>query len=379
MSLALSPSVRTHTRHNKPLVLDFNGGQISSDGGLLFLQQVAESLQLFEQMTACIHDPRVPEQIIHSQRDLLAQRILTLACGYEEVNDHFFFRKDASVLTAVKGQPDSEAPLGSPSTLSRLENRITASENWSLQKLFVEFFIQSFDPKFPPDELLLDFDATNDSVHGNQIGEAFHGYYEEHCFLPLYVFCGDQILCALLRSPKRGQAHGSLAVFDYLVKRLRQVFPNTKIIFRGDAGFYKDSLLRYCERHGLYYIVGYSSNSVLKSLSENIVTATHLFFRDQLPEQRVALRLFHEYSYQAQTWGAPRRVIVNAERLPDGSNPDGKENTRYIVTNLEGVPQHLYENIYCARGDRENRIKEQQQMLFADRTSCHEFQANQFR
>jgi hypothetical protein len=195
--------------------------------------------------------------------------------------------------------------------------------------------------------------------------------------LPIYFFCGDQLLWAQLRTSDKGGNHGALAIFDYLARRIKKAFPQCEIVLRGDAGFYSPELLRYCDRHGHKYILGFSSNAVLKRLSQNLVVASKLFFKDAGSQE--SFRLYDEYQYQAKSWQSPRKIVVKAERLPDGRSIEGKENTRYIVTNLEGTPQSLYEDTYCARGDMENRIKEQQRMLFSDRTSCTDFLANRFR
>jgi hypothetical protein len=310
--------------------------------------------------------------IAHQQRDLLAQRIYAIALGDENVNDHTQLRHDPALLVAVKQTTDEEQPLGSASTLSRLENRITDQEISTCTKLFVELFIESY--KEPPKQIIIDVDATDDTIHGEQEGRYFNGFYDDYCFLPLYFFCGDQLLWSQLRTSDKGGAHGTLAIFHYIATRIKQAFPDCEIILRGDAGFYSPALLNYCERYGYKYILGFSSNAVLKQLSANIVFAAEMFFVDAGSQE--SFRLYWEYDYQAKTWKSARRMLVKAERLPDKNDFRGKENTRYVVTNLEGTPQYLYEEIYCARGDMENRIKEQQKWLFADRTSCHCFRAN---
>jgi len=368
-------SVSFSTAKSKPVAVNFNGGKLTSDAGALLLKLADKKLRFSERINSCIHDPRDPRYIIHQQRDLLAQRIYALCLGYEDVNDQTKLRKDPALLVAVKNTTDEELPLGSASTMTRLENRITSKELSNLTKLFVEWFIESY--KEPPKQIIIDVDATDDTIHGTQEGRYFNGFYDSYCFLPLYFFCGDQLLWSQLRSSAKGGAYGARAIFDYLVKRIRQAFPNVEIILRGDAGFYSPELLNYCDRHGYKYILGFSSNAVLKRLSKNVVIASKLFFKDAGSQE--SFRLFEEHCYQTGSWDYARAIIVKAERLPDGSNTDGKENTRYIVTNLLGTPQELYEDVYCARGDMENRIKEQQKWLFADRTSCHDFLANRFR
>jgi hypothetical protein len=242
---------------------------------------------------------------------------------------------------------DEEQPLGSAPTLSRFENRIKKQELAGLSKLFVELFLESHD--VPPKQIIIDVDATDDTIHGNQEGKYFNGFYDDYCFLPLYFFCGDQLLWSQLRSSKSGGAHGTLAIFDCLATRIRETWPDVEIILRGEAGFYSPKLLNYCDRHGYKYILGFTSNAVLKKLSEKIVFASEMFFVDAGSQE--ALRLFWEFEYKAKKWSHARKVIVKAERLPDAKDFRGKENTRYIVTNLEGDAKALYEEIYCARGD----------------------------
>jgi hypothetical protein len=373
-SRSASPKPPFAAAKSKPVTAYFNGGKLTSDAGAILLQLADQQLRLTERIHQRIHDPRDPRYISHQQQHLLSQRLYSIASGYEDVNDHTALCKDPALLVAVKHHADEAEPLGSASTLTRLENRIAAHEVSDLTKLFVELFIESFET--PPKEIILDFDATDDRIHGNQEQRYFNGFYEDYCFLPLHVFCGDQLLWSPLRPSRKGGAHGALAIFDYLVKRLRKAFPDVEIIFRGDAGFYKPELLSYCDRFGLKYIMGFSSNAVLKRLSASIAVASKLFFMDGGSQE--SFRLYDEYQYQAQTWKSPRKIIVKAERLPD-SNLGGKENTRYIVTNLEGSSQHLYEEVYCDRGDMENRIKELKLHLFSGRTSCHCFTANRFR
>jgi len=295
--------------------------------------------------------------------------------GYEDVNDHITLRKDPALLAAIKNHLDEEEALGSASTLSRLENRISDKELAELSKLFVELFIASYDK--PPEQIILDVDATDDTIHGKQEGRHFNGFYDSYCFVPLYFFCGDQLLWAQLRSCHRGGAHGTLAIFHYLVTRIKKAWPNVEIVLRGDAGFCGPKLLKYCDKNGYKYILGIASNDVLKRLSADIVDAAEMFFVDSGSQE--ALQLFWEFEYQAGTWNRARRIVVKAERLPDEKNFRGKANTRYVVTNLTGTAKELYKETYCARGEMENRIKEQQLMLFADRTSCHKFRANRFR
>jgi hypothetical protein len=300
--------------HGKKIDVDFNGGRITADAGVLLLQQVDQKIRLAERINQIIHDPRDPRYTVHQQHDLLAQRLYAIALGYEDVNDHNLLRKDPALLASIKNSLDEEQPLGSAPTISRLENRITKSELADLSKIFVELFLESHDK--PPKQIIIDVDATDDTIHGNQEGRFFNGFYDDYCFLPLYFFCGDQLLWAQLRCSDRGGARGTLAIFGYIATRIKEVWPNVEIVLRGDAGFCGPKLLAYCDRKGYKYILGISSNAVLKRLSAKIVSATEMFFVDGGSQE--AFRLFWEYEYQAKSWNRVRKVIVKAERLPDG-------------------------------------------------------------
>jgi hypothetical protein len=262
---------------------------------------------------------------------------------------------------------DEERPLASPATLCRLENRVDRVACLGLAKLMVERFIESFDA--PPQELVLDFDATDDPVHGGQEGRFFHGYYDGYCYLPLYVFCGERLLVSYLRPSNIDAAKHSRAVLKLLVDRLRQAWPGVRIIFRGDSGFCRWRLMRWCDRHDVDYIIGLARNKVLERMAEPLMQQA----KRQYEQTKLKARIFTEFDYAAGTWDKARRVIHKAEHNSQGDNP------RFIVTSLAGEPQTLYDEVYCARGEMENRIKEQQLGLFAGRTSCHKFLANQFR
>jgi len=355
----------------KKLAADFQGGDLTSDGGLPLLREVDRRIGLIDQLSAAIRDPRDPERIEHDQRTLLAQRILAIAAGYEDLNDHDTLRTD-TLLQALTdrrlkaGQKEGD-PLASPPTLCRLENRITRRDLVRMAAVLVDQFLASHPT--PPEEIVLDFDATNDPVHGGQEGRFFHGYYDEYCFLPLYVFAGDQLLAAYLRPSNIDGAKHSRAILKLLVTRLRQAWPRVKIIFRADSGFCRWRLMRWCDRHGVDYLVGLARNAVLERQGQALMDEAQARYEVTDEKQR----LFGEFSYAADTWDRARRVIAKAEFGPQGDNP------RFVVTSLAGDPQRLYDGVYCQRGEAENRIKEQQLGLFADRTSCHAFRANQFR
>jgi len=358
----------------RQILAEFDAGAISSDGGVLLLREVDRRINLLDRVDQIIPDPRDPLHIEHDQRTLIAQRVLAIACGWEDLNDHTTLRNDLVLQLATDrkasgsaGDVDPDRPLASASTLCRLENRIDRQTCVRINQLLVDLFIESH--KTPPTEIILDFDATDDPVHGKQEGRFFHGYYDQYCFLPLYVFAGEQLLCAYLRPANIDGAKHAWAILSLITKRLRQAWPGVKIIFRGDSGFCRWKMLRWCDRHGVDYVVGLAKNSVLTKLSETLMLRAENAFKETGQKQR----LFGEFTYAAATWDKQRRVIARIEHTEKGENP------RFITTTLTGEGQQIYEQTYCARGEVENRIKEQQLGLFADRTSCHDFVANQFR
>ena len=362
-----SQTVSFTTLRRRQLLAQFDGGAITSDAGALLLREVAGQSKLFERMAACVPDPRDPAMIEHDQQTMLAQRVLGIACGWEDLNDHHGLRNDPLMQVASERDADADRPLASPATLCRLENRVDRGACVELSKLLVERFIESFDS--PPDELVLDFDATDDPIHGSQEGRFFHGYYDGYCYLPLYVFCGEKLLVSYLRPSNIDAAKHSRAILKLLTRRLREAWPDVKIIFRGDSGFCRWKLMRWCDRHDVGYILGLARNSVLEKIAEPFMRQA----KQQYDQTQQKQRIFTEFDYAAGTWDRRRRVIHKAEHNSQGDNP------RFVVTNLGGEAQTLYEQTYCARGEMENRIKEQQLGLFADRTSCHKFVANQFR
>jgi hypothetical protein len=356
----------------RKVVADFGGGRLTSDAGVLLLREIDRRLGLLDAINAAIPDPREPSSTVHSQRTMLAQRIFSIALGYEDLNDQQTMRKDPALQAAAGVPPDESEAMASAPTLCRLENRITHQTNVALSKILVDQFIASYET--PPDEIVLDFDATDDPVHGTQLGRFFHGYYRCYCFLPLYVFCGDQPLVAYLRPSRIDGAQHSAAILKLLVTYLRKHWPEVKIVLRGDGGFARWRMMRWCDKNQVHYVLGLPKNSRLLDLAQQWTTqASEQFEQSCTDESYEKQRVFGEFQYAAGSWDRERRVVVKAEHLPAGPN------TRFIVTNLPGEPQKLYDELYVIRGDMENRIKEQQLMLFADRTSCHDFQANQFR
>ena len=355
------------SRGSKTVVADFQGGRLTTDGGALLLGEVADRLGLFDALDAAIPDPRHPVFIVHPQRALLAQRVTAIALGYEDLNDHQTLRTDPALQVAAGGVPEPDVPLASPPTLCRLENRVDRKALVNIAEVLVDQFIAAH-PQ-PPEHLILDFDATDDRVHGMQEMRFFQKYYDDYCFLPLYVFCGDELLVAYLRPSNVDASTHTRAVLKLLVRRLRAAWPGVKITIRADSGFCRWRLMRWCDSHGIGYILGLAKNSVLQRAAVDEIERADRLFRLTGQPQRV----FGSFAYAAGSWDRRRRVIVKAEHTAEGKNP------RFLVVNVPGDPQELYEDVYCQRGEAENRIKEQQLDLFADRTSCHRFVANQFR
>jgi len=294
---------------------------------------------------------------------MLRQRIYAMCLGYEDLNDHGTLRTDVALQSAV----GVDEPLASAPTLCRLENRANRAAAWAMHAVLLEQFVASF--KAPPEELVLDFDATDVPLHGLQQQRFFHGYYDAYCYLPLYVFCGQQMLAAYLRPSRIDAAKHAGAVLKLLVGRLRQAWPGVRIVLRADSGFCRQRILAWCERHDVGYVVGLAKNRRLIGAVE--------FYQRRIAALHAAhgtkQRLITEFVYAARTWSRQRRVIARLEHGHQGTNP------RFILTNLPGEPGALYERLYCARGEAENRIKEAQLGLFATRASCQRFAANQFR
>ena len=330
---------------------------------MLLLRQADRRLGLIRSLACILPDSRDPALVTHSQEDLLRQRIFGIAQGYEDLNDHDTLRHDLVWQTAVER---SESLASSP-TLCRMEQRANRETAVAMHQVLLEQFIASF--KEVPTELILDFDATDDRVHGHQEGRFFHGYYGAYCFLPLYVFCGEQLLVSYLRPSNIDGARHAWAILKLLVGRLRERWPEVKIIFRADSGFCRHRMLRWCDWSRVDYVVGLARNNRLEDMGAGLMEQAARQFEATGQKQR----LFEWMEYGARTWGCERRIIAKAEFTEKGRNP------RFVVTSLEGNPQEIYDKVYCARGEMENRIKEQQLGLFSDRTSAHRWWANQFR
>ena len=350
-------------RLGRVIEANFQGGAISSDGGVLLLRQMDRRIGLSDSVAAALNDPRSPERIRHELRDLVAQRLYGLCCGYEDLNDHDRLRHDPLMQTAV-GKVDE---LASSPTFSRLETRATRAEVMALNGVLVDQFIAGH--KKAPAELVLDIDASDVPLHGDQELSQFHGYYDHYCYLPLYVFCGQAILACLLRPSRIDGAKHAAAVIKLLVDRLRLAWPKAHIIVRGDSGFCRQRLLRWCERNDVGYVIGVARNTRLHKQVEFWERRLATAFKKSGEKQRV----IREFRYAADSWDIERRLVTRLEFGDQGTNP------RFVVTNLDLPAEILYDKLYCLRGEAENRIKETQLDLFGTRASCHKFHANWLR
>ena len=374
---------------SRQVVAAFNAGRLTQDGGLLLLREVAERSGLIRRFAACFRDRRRPERIEHRVEELLAQRVLAQAQGYEDLNDHDTLRDDP-LLAVAAGKRDllgAERPqrrdrghaLAGRSTLNRLERTAEEPSRYhkivhdgeAIEGLFVEHFLDAHEQ--PPSRIVLDLDATDDPLYGEQEGRFFHGYYRHYCYLPLYIFCGSFLLCAKLRRSNIDGSAGAVEELARIVQQIRTRWPAVKIWIRADSGFARESIMAWCEAHGVEYVLGLARNKrLIRAIGAELEEARHAAERIGRPARR-----FKDFRYETRkSWSRERRVVGKAEQLP------GKANPRFVVTSLP--PERirastLYKKIYCARGDMENRIKEQQLGMFADRTSTATMRANQLR
>jgi len=363
----------------RQVVAEFNGGAISSDGGGLLLRETDSKMNLLARFSQCFSDGRDPKQTEHSVEQMVRQRVYGLALGYEDLNDHEQLRQDPLLqLMAGKAEPGAE-PLAGKSTLNRMElgsgmpDRYKKINFWrdSVDDLLVDIFLEAH--AAAPEQIILDIDTTDLALHGQQEGRFYHGYYHHYCYLPLYLFCGDYVLCARLRPSSIGPAVGAKKEVARVVQQIRRRWPDVRIILRGDSGFCVDEVMAWCEENRVDYVLGLARNKRLEALvAEALAEAQQQWEATQRPA-----RVFVEFAHEtlSGTWRQKRRVVAKAEHI------DGKSNPRFIVTSLVAETwdkQSLYEETYCARGDMENRIKEQF-VLFADRVSASTMRANQLR
>jgi len=365
----------------REIVARFDGGTISSDGGAFLLRQTDQRLNLLPRLAQCFLDGRNQDLVEHSILEMLSQRIYGLALGYEDLNDHEQLRQDP-VFGILAGREELDEPLAGKSTLNRMElgagtaDRYKKITFWKegMDELLVQVFLESH--RSAPEQIVLDVDTTDLPLHGKQEGRFFHGYYDNYCYLPLYVFCGDHVLCARLREANHDASFGCLAEIRRIVTQIRAGWPEVKIILRGDSGFCRNELMSWCESTKVDFVFGLARNQRLR----RIIGAQMHEATQQWNQTGKPARVFTEFQYSTKKtkkggWDRERRVVAKAEHI------DGKQNPRFVVTSLnsgEGAAQSLYEEMYCARGDMENRIKEQFG-LFADRVSAETMRANQMR
>jgi len=367
-------------RHFKREVVgEFSGGTMSSDAGALLLREADHKTNLLPRFSQCFLDGRDPALIEHSVEQMLAQRIYALALGYEDLNDHEQLRNDPLLrMLAGKAEPDKEA-LAGKSTLNRLElgdgkpDRYKKITFWrdAIDDLLVDVFLEAHAEA--PAEIVLDIDTTDFAIHGEQEGRFYHGYYDHYCYLPLYVFAGEHVLGARLRSSNIDPSAGSREEIERIVKRVRAKWPEVKIVLRGDSGFCREELMAWCEANAVDYVFGMARNSLLEKIVADALEQARLQWEQTQQPARVFLEFEHETV--SGTWSRRRRVVAKAEHIA------GKSNPRFIVTSIKAgawAARQLYEDLYCARGDMENRIKEQF-VLFADRVSAATMRANQLR
>jgi len=376
----------------RSVIADFQGGAITSDAGAVLLDKTDAAIDLLRRAAECFVDHRDPDLLEHTVEQLVRQRVFALALGYEDLNDHDELSRDPLLATVVgKAEPtgqarrvrrDRDRPLAGKSTLNRLELTDEAANARSrykkivldfaaMRSLFVDVFLDAHAEA--PQQIILDLDATDDPLHGQQEGRFFHGYYKAYCYLPLYAFCGDHLLAAELRPSSIDASAGTADLLERLVGSIRKRWPTTQIIVRADSGFTREPILAWCEANGVEYVLGVARNArLVAEIAEELATA-------EAEHERTgeAARCFKDFVYCTRdSWSRSRRVVGKAEHLDKGANP------RFVVTSLasQAYPaQALYEQTYCARGEMENRIKEQQLCLFADRTSTHWLRSNQIR
>ncbi len=367
----------------RQVVAAFDGGQVTSDAGALLLGAVNRAIGLMGRLARCFADGRMQELVEHGVETMLMQRICGIALGYEDLVDHDELRHDP-VLATLVGKLEARrkdcAPRAGKSTLNRLEHAPAAAldryhrighDPRAIEQRFVGLFLEAH-PR-PPERIILDLDATDDPLHGHQEGRFFHGYYDCHCYLPLYVFCGRHLLAAKLRRSNIDASAGAKDEITRIVAQIRESWPRVEILLRADSGFARDELMSWCEDNGVDYVFGLARNPRLLAEIDGALAAAEA----EHAATGQPARQFDDFTYATRdSWSCERRVVAKAEHLAKGSNP------RFVVTSLPPSVidgQSLYEQIYCARGEMENRIKEQQLDLFADRTSAATIRANQLR
>ncbi len=366
----------------RPVAAAFDGGSITSDAGAMLLGAADRAIGLVNRFASCFRDFRCPGLIEHEVETLIGQRVFGLAAGYEDLIDHDELRHDpvmAILAGKLKARREDCAPVAGKSTLNRLELGRPAPTRYHkishdgamIEALLVDLFVEAHCN--PPKQIILDIDATDDPLHGHQEGRFFHGYYDCYCYLPLYVFCGRHLLAAKLRQADIDASAGALEEIARIVARIRASWPNVRILLRADSGFAREALMAWCEANRVDYLFGLARNSRLAAMIESELAAA----KSAAEASGKSARRFKEFPWSTlDSWSRERRVVAKAEWTQGEANP------RFVVTSLkpeEAGARRLYEKLYCARGDMENRIKECQLDLFADRTSAATMRANQLR
>lgn len=372
--------IQLTTLNRRSVVANFDGKSITSDAGLVLLRELNDKFKITDQFAQCFTDYRDKNLIEHSVKELITQRILAICAGNEDLIDHDELKEDV-LYSILVNKSDPEKKIAGKSTLNRLEAaildkagpdsryfKIAASEK-EIEDFFVRLFIQAYTTA--PKEITLDVDATDSLIHGHQEGYFYHGYYGNYCYLPLYITCNDFVLVAKLRKSDIDASEGAQEELERVIKIIREYWPEVKITVRGDSGFCRDKIMSWCEDNEVDFIFGIARNKRLETIIEEEKTEAKNLFEETGDTQKIYKEFMHEPL--AKNWKQQRRVIAKAEHSPKGSNP------RFIITSKKGDGKALYEETYCQRGDMENRIKEQQLYLFADRLSCMKMKANQMR
>ena len=369
MSLPIKVAGRSVCR--KKVEIDFNGGNVTSDAGVLLLSEVEHQIGLIDSLAGCIEDSRRSYSVEHSIKDLVAQRVYQIACGYEDANDSNSLRKDPVLKMALDRLPVEGDDLGTQPTMSRLENQVTDKELEKMKDIFIQEFIASYDKA--PKLIVLEFDDTNHTVYGHQQQSLFNGYYDEYCFMPVHVYEGisGKFITAKLRPGKRSSGKETVELLKSIVKKIRLHWTDTVIVFRGDGHFSSPELFEYINsQENMFSITGLTSNKKLKRDAQVTIDSAKRLYK----ETGQNVKLYHAFSYKAVSWSESRKVVVKVEINDKGLN------VRFISTDMEHAKaKYLYENIYCARGNMELMIKEHKTYTKSDRSSCHRFKANQLR
>jgi hypothetical protein len=370
MMTSITESLIFNSVSGKKVQADFDGGEVTSDAGVLLLRESEQHVGIINNFTNSIHDRRDQRYVTQELKDILSQRIYQIASGYEDANDSKTLRSDPAFKLAVNRLPVSGEDLASQPTISRLENAATRSDLHRLGCTLVDNFIASY-PTAPP-IIILDFDDTNDDTHGMQQLCLYNDYYNSYCYQPLHVYEGlsGKLISSVLRPGKRPTGKQIVMVLKRIVQKIRSSWPETLILFRGDSHFCTPETLQYCDENDLLYGIGLSGNAVLQRSVTSLIAEAKAVFA----QSKIKVKLYETFTYQAGSWDKPHKVVVKVECSKKGTN------VRFVVTNLtEPDPATIYKQIYCGRGQMENYIKDHKRSLKSDRTSCHSFEANQFR